>query len=239
MSTSKSKILVIDDDPRIVEVLAVTLEEADYRVLTAFNGKEGLRAAYAEHPDLVLLDIMMPGMDGFQVLDTLRLFADIPIIMLTAAAQDPNRIRGMDKGATDFLPKGTSPEVLLAHIRSRLRPATKWKVQRTRRIGNRVVVDLSKRLLRIDNQTVNLTPLQWKLLQCLLDHEGRVSTYEDLLRAGWDNPEFRDVRAVKVQISLIRDKLHDHARPSHLIHTIREEGYLFEVRQQDKAISVA
>lgn len=230
MNSPKNKILVIDDDPRMVEVLTLTLEDADYRVIAAFNGKDGLRAAYAEHPDLVLLDIMMPGMDGFQVLDTLRMVSDIPIIMLTAAAQDPNRVRGLDKGVTDFLTKGTSPEVLLAHVRSRLRPVTKWKQQGLRRIGDDLVVDVSRRLLRVNDKTVRLTPLQWKLFQCLLDHEGCVSTYAELLIAGWDNPEFSDVRAVKVQISLLREKLHDQAHPSRYIHTISKEGYLFEIR---------
>jgi DNA-binding response OmpR family regulator len=225
-----AKILVIDDDPRMVEVLRLTLEEVGYCVISAFDGKAGLRAAYAEHPDLVLLDIMMPGMDGFQVLDTLRLITDTPIIMLTAAGHDVNRIRSLDKGVTDFLAKGTSPDVLLAHVRSRLRPTSKWKAQGLCYIGEALAVDLSRRTLLVNNEPVRLTPLQWKLLQCLLEHEGTVSTYDDLLKAGWENPEFRDTSAVKVQMSELRKKLNDHANPSHLIHTIREEGYLFEVR---------
>jgi|SRR5581483_1934435 DNA-binding response OmpR family regulator len=230
MKSAKAKILVIDDDPRMVEVLRLTLEEADYCVIAAFDGKEGLRAAYAEHPDLVLLDIMMPGMDGFRVLDTLRLVTDTPIIMLTAAGHDANRIRGLDKGVTDFLAKGTSPEVLLAHVRSRLRPSSRWKAQGMRYIGETLAVDFSRRTLLVNNKPVRLTPLQWKLLQCLVEREGTVATYDDLLTAGWENPEFRDTGAVKVQMSELRKKLNDRADSSHFIHTIREEGYLFEVR---------
>ncbi|MBI4674641.1 MAG: response regulator transcription factor [Chloroflexi bacterium] len=230
MNSAKPKILVIDDEPRMVEVLTLMLEDAEYRVSAAFSGKEGLRTAYIEHPDLILLDIMMPEMDGFQVLDTLRLVTDIPIIMLTAAVQDPNRVRGMDKGATDFITKGTSTEVLLAHIRARLRPASKWKAQGIRHFGDDLVVDVTKRAVRVDDKPVTLTSLQWRLFQCLLEHEGSVSSYDDLLSAGWDNPEFRTPGAIKVQISLLREKLHDQARPSRFIHTIREEGYMFEVR---------
>lgn len=230
MNSVKPKILIIDDEPRMVQVLTLMLEDADYRVSAAFNGKDGLRAAYREHPDLILLDIMMPEMDGFQVLDTLRLVTDIPIIMLTAAVQDPNRVRGMDKGATDFITKGTSAEVLLAHIRARLRPTAKWKMQGARRFGDGLVIDVTRRTVHVDGKSVNLTPLQWKLLQCLLENEAAVASYDDLLTAGWDNPEFRTSDAVKVQISLLREKLHDSARPSRYIHTIREEGYMFEMR---------
>lgn len=230
MNSAKSKILVIDDDLRMVQVLRLLLEEAGYSVVSAFAGKEGLRVAYEEHPDLVLLDIMMPGMDGFQVLDALRMVTDIPVVLLTGAAQDPNHVRGMDKGAADFLAKTTAPDVMLAHIRSRLRPTTKWKAQRVHSYGETLTVDFSKRLLRVKDHQVHLTPMEWKLFQCLIEHEGHVVTYDDLLSAGWDNPEFRDTRAVKVQISSLRDKLHDRAYRSHMIHTIREEGYLFEVR---------
>ncbi len=231
MTTAKIKILVIDDDPRFIEYMRLMLQEAHYRVIAAFDGKEGLRAAYAEHPDLILLDIAMPEMDGFRVLETLRMVTDIPIVMLTSAGQDPNRIRSLDKGATDFLSKSTTPQVLLAHIRARLKPATKWRPQGQRTFGEDLAIDTSKRMVRVQDKPVNLTPLQWKLLQCLMEHEGSISTYNDLLVAGWENPEFQDVRAVKVQISLLREKLKDSAQGSHYIHTIREEGYLFEVRE--------
>jgi DNA-binding response OmpR family regulator len=230
MHAAKSKILVIDDDARMVQVLRLLLEEEGYCVVSAFTGKEGLRVAYEEHPDLVLLDIMMPGMDGFQVLDALRMVADIPVVFLTGAAQDSNHVRGLDKGAADFLAKTTPPDVMLARIRLRLRPTTKRKVQRVYTYGETLTVDFSKRLLWVQEHPVHLTPMEWRLLQCLIEHEGHVVTYDDLLSAGWDNPEFRDIRAVKVQISALRDKLHDRAYRSHLIHTIREEGYLFEVR---------
>lgn len=227
---SKSKILIVDDDARMAQVLRLLLEEAGYTVVAAYTGKEGLRVAYQEHPDLVLLDIMMPGMDGFQVLDALRMVTDTPVIFLTGAAQDPNHIRGLDKGAADFLAKTTPPEIMLAHIRSRLRAATKWKAPGVRHFGEDLTVDFSRRVLQVNDYEVHLTPMEWKLLQCLIEHEGRVVAYDDLLAVGWDNPEFRDIRAVKVQISALRDKLHDRAYRSHLIHTIREEGYLFEVR---------
>jgi DNA-binding response OmpR family regulator len=228
--SSKPKILVVDDDVRMVQVLRVLLEESGYTVISAFNGKEGLRAAYAEHPDLVLLDIRMPEMDGFQALDALRMVTDIPIVLLTGDTQDTYRVRGLDKGAADYLVKSTSPEVILAHIRSRLRGATTWKIPKVRQFGQGLTVDFSKRMLTLQERPVHLTPIEWKLFQCLVEHEGRVVQYDDLLNACWDIPEFRDVRAVKVKIAALRNKLHDRAFQSHWIHTIREEGYMFEAR---------
>ncbi len=233
MPNSSPKILIIDDDPHIVGVLSVTLEDAKFNVTAAHSGKEGLRAAYDQHPDLVLLDIMMPGMDGFEVLDHLRAVTDIPIIMLTAMGQDQNRIRGMDKGATDFISKGTNMDVLIAHIQNRLRTYERKRTpQGPRRYDGQLEVDVPRRRVRLDDKPVNLTPLQWKLFKYLVENEGRIASYQNLLNAGWDNPEFADPRAVKVQISGLREKLNDDARDSRYIHTIREEGYLFEVRKE-------
>jgi two-component system KDP operon response regulator KdpE len=231
MKQYKPKILVIDDEPRMVEILTLTLEEAGFQVLTALNGKAGLQIAYAEHPNLVLLDIMIPGMDGFQVLDHLRAMTDVPIIMLTAAAYDTNHIRGMNKGATDFLAKGIRTEVLLSHIHKRLREhAQQSKPQAPRWSDEKLQVDVKRRILRVESQEVRLTPIQWKILECLLEHEGEVTSYQVLLAAGWEDPDLHDVTSVKVQISLLRHKLNDRAGRSRYIHTIREEGYLFEVR---------
>jgi len=227
---NKSKILVVDDDVRMVQVLRVLLEEAGYTVISAFNGKEGLRAAYAEQPDLVLLDIVMPEMDGFQTLDALRMATDIPIVLLTSDKQDTYRVRGLDKGAADYLVKPTPPEVILAYIRSRLRGAATWKTSRVRQYDEGLTVDFSKRMLTLRERPVHLTPIEWKLFQCLVEHEGRVVRYNDLLNACWDIPEFRDIRAVKVKIAALRAKLHDRAFQSRWIHTIREEGYMFEAR---------
>lgn len=226
-----AKILIIDDDPHIVAVLSVTLEDAKFRVSAAHSGKEGLRAAYEQHPDLILLDIMMPGMDGFEVLDHLRAVTDIPVIMLTAMGQDVNRIRGMDKGATDFIPKGASMDVLIAHIQNRLRTHETRRVpQGPRRFDTQLEVDVSRRRVRVADKLVYLTPMQWKLFQYLIENEGRIASYQNLLNVCWEHPDLGDLRSVKVQISLLREKLNDPPYNSRYIHTIREEGYLFEVR---------
>lgn len=232
MSSPGKKILIIDDDPDIVGILTLTLEDASFQVTAANNGKDGLRAAYDCHPDLILLDISMPGMSGFDVLDHLRLVTDVPIILLTAITHESNQILAIRKGATDFIPKGTSMGVLLAHMDARLQ--SHGICERTtgpRRVDERLEVDLVRRRIRLDDQNISLTPLQWKLFQYLLDNEGRIVPYEKLLSVGWQESEFGDLRGVMVQISLLREKLQDSATRSRYIHTVREEGYLFEVRQ--------
>lgn len=120
MNRAKPKLLMIDDDKRIVQAWRMALEDEGFDVLSAFSGSEGLRTAYSEHPDLILLDIKMPGMDGFEVLDHLRLLTDIPVIMLTAIASDTNQIRSLNKGVADFVPKVAHTDVLIARIRNRL-----------------------------------------------------------------------------------------------------------------------
>jgi DNA-binding response OmpR family regulator len=223
--------LIIDDDPQIISILSLTLEDNKFQVQAAYGGKEGLRAAYNFHPDLILLDIGMPGMGGFEVLDHLRMVTDVPVIVLTGMTFEENQVRGMEKGAADYILKGTSMDVLLAHIRARLRShRPREVVSGPRQVDERLQVDVPRRRLRLDDEYISLTPLQWRLLQYLLENEGRVATYKSLLNAGWDNPEYGDLRGVKVQISLLREKLHDNATSPRYIHTIREEGYLFEVR---------
>lgn len=231
MNRARPKILIIDDDPRVVKIWAFTLEDAGFDVITALSGKEGLRTAYAEHPDLILLDIVMPGMDGFEVLDHLRLSTDVPVIMLTAVASDANKIRGLNKGIADFVPKVTHAEVLVASIHNRLEAHSRRQTSYApRRIDDKLQIDFPRRLLHYDGVLVGLTPLQWKLLLCLMEREGTVATYRELLKAGWETPELHSNSSVKVQISLLREKLHDKAQPSRYIHTVREEGYLFELR---------
>lgn len=231
MKAPPRKILIIDDDPQVAGTLRIGLENANFQILVAYSGKEGLQAAFKQHPDLILLDIVMNGMDGFEVLDHLRAMTNTPVIMLTAYGQDLNRIRGLDKDASDFLPKGTRLEVLIATINKRLRDAEPHhKTESVRRFDGHLQVDMLRHLVWIDGQTVKLTPLQWRLFRSLVENEGRVATYKKLVNAGWESPEFGDARSVKVQISLLRDKLHDSPRDSRYIHTMREEGYMFEVR---------
>lgn len=227
-------ILIIDDDHQIVQVLTVSLENAGFDVISASDGKAGLRAAYDEHPHLILLDISMPGMNGFQVLDHLRLVTDAPVIMLTSMGSDPNHIRSLNQGAADFLPKGISMDALIAHIQARLRAhVPRTIVSGPRSYDKGLIVDLARHRISLGDKNVVLTPLQWKIFRYLVENEGRIVTCQKLLDVGWESHEFGDERAVKVQISLLRKQLCDSPHPSRYIHTVREEGYMFEVRPNE------
>ncbi len=230
MISHEPKILIIDDDPQVADILSISLENEHFAVSTARSGEEGLRAAFDQHPDLILLDISMPGMDGFQVLDHLRVVTDTPVIFLTAMSQDANRIRSLEQGAADFIPKGTKIDVILATIQARLHPPEPRRHNGLRRFDAHLQADLSRRRVWVDNKLVALTPLQWRLFECLLEHEGRIVTLQTLLNAGWKPPYYGDVSSIKVQISLLRKKIQDTARHSRYIHNVREEGYMFEVR---------
>lgn len=231
MKQAKSKILIIDDEPSVVQTWTMLLEDEGFDVHAAFGGKEGIRTAYLEHPDLVVLDIKMPGMDGFEVLDYLRLMTDVPIIMLTAIGSDPNRSRALDKGVTDFVPKLSHAQVLISSIHNRLRSYRGVRpTQGLLQVDERLTIDFPRKLLQYEGLEVSLTPLQWKLLQCLVEKAGNVVSYRELLRAGWENPDSQDNHLVKVQISLLRAKLRDKASAPRYLHTAREDGYSFELR---------
>jgi DNA-binding response OmpR family regulator len=229
MPKKRAKILIIDDDRRWVQLMSLILGDARFNVVAAFSGREGIKLAYREQPDLVLLDIMMPGMDGFATLDQLRAMTDIPIIMLTGVAQIVNEIRSLDKGAMDFVGKGEDASVLIARIRSRLRQfEPQRRLRGPRRVDDHLEFDLHTRVVRLDGKEVNLTPIQRRMFECLAQREGRVATVRELVEACWENPEFQDERAVKVQISMLRKKLHDRPPPDSVyIHTVRAEGYRF------------
>lgn len=230
MNSAQRKILVIDEDPQMVEALRLTCEEAGYTVVAALDGAEGLRAAYAEHPDLVLFGTMMPNRDAFQVLDTLRLVSDIPIIVMTAASQDARCIRARDTRATDFLVKGVHPQELLTHIDTRIRQGQQWNMREPQHIGNQLTVDLYERVVCLENKPVHLTPTEWKVLAYLVEHKGRVATYAELARAGWGETNYHEGRALKAVVSRLRQKLDDHTKPARLIHHVRAEGYSLEPR---------
>lgn len=226
----KPKLLLIDDDPRYVRSLRPVLEDAGFDVLVAYNGKEGLRMAFHERPDLILLDIMMAGMDGFEALDHLEAVTDIPVMMITGSAtQDHYEIRSLNKGAVDFVRKGMSNELLIAKIKNRLRARESRQVLHgSLVIDDCLEVDLNRDLVRVEGQEVKLTPKQSRIFRLLLEKQGRVVTVDELLRAGWDDLDFHDPSVVKIQISTLRRKLGDSSRNPRYIHTIRERGYMFD-----------
>src|SRR5947209_2940894 len=181
MPAKKTTILTADDDPQLLRLVARNLEFEDYDVLTASDGKQALEQIEAHEPDLVLLDVMMPKMDGFTVCQRVRGFSSIPIIMVTARGQDQDKVRGLDLGADDYLTKPFSVDELLARVRSVLRRAQFASSDHVHDMGTtttigELTIDFGQHLVTLAGREVVLTPIEYRILAYLAQNAGRVIT---------------------------------------------------------------
>jgi len=221
-------VLAIDDEPGILRLIRMELLSQGFRVITAAGGLEGVRADEAHQPDIVLLDIMMPDMDGLDVMRRLRERRDVPIILLTARGADADKVRGLESGADDYLAKPFSPDELSARVRALLRRcAAVDGANRQVHIGQ-LTIDLHRRLVLRDGRVVALTRTEWLLLQHLAANAGRVMLNSELLSKVW-GPEYRgDLQYLRVWISRLRKKVErDPANPE-IIKTFQGSGYMLE-----------
>ncbi len=216
------RLLLIDDDRKLTRLLADYLRPQGFDVDAVHDGAEGIRRASAGGWDLIVLDLMLPAVDGFSVLRHLRTLSDVPVLMLTGRGGDEDRIAGLDMGADDYLPKTASARELLSRIRAVLRRSGGHHGAR----GNAIVVgplsiDATSRLARVDGTSVELTPAEFDLLLALARHAGEVRSREQLLEEVRDR-EFTGVeRSIDVHIAALRRKL----GPAQLIRTVRSAGY--------------
>ena len=222
--TERQTILIVDDDPIGLKMLRLAFID-QYRVLFATGGEDALAIAYRELPDLIILDVMMPVIDGFEVLRQIRKRSEVPVIMLTARTAQPDRITGLNTGADDYLPKPCSPRELLARLRAVLR-RTQPSVEAELLRAGRVSIDVPHRDVRVDDRHIELTGLEFDLLVALARKAGRVVSREALLSgAGRDDVTIGE-RAVDVHVSHLRQKLGDDPKAPTMIRTIRGAGYV-------------
>jgi len=200
-------------------------------VLSACNGLEALEQVKGQEPDLMVLDLLMPKLDGFETLKELRNFSTIPVIILTAKGADSEKIKGLELGADDYLPKPFNPDELVARIeavRRRIEPAERRKAMAPLSLGD-VVIDFDRHTVARDGQEVYLTRIEWLLLGELSRNSGRLMTYEKLLSQVW-GPEYRDdVQLLRTWISRLRYKLETDPGSPKLINTIPKAGYIINV----------
>jgi len=229
------KVLIVDDEPRIVDGVRKYFEQAGFDVLAAYDGPAGLATARREQPDLIVLDLMLPGMDGLDVCRELRRESNVPIIMLTARVEETDKLIGLELGADDYLTKPFSPRELVARARAVLRraqmPASAAATQ-TYRFGQ-VVFDVAAQQCLVDGASVPLTPTEFSLLQVLVQHPGQVLSRAQLLDAAhlgyFDGVE----RTVDVHVHNLRRKLEaDPANPRHIL-TAFGAGYRFSVGRDE------
>ena len=228
-SPSKAKILVIDDEQSILDLVTAYLRKEEYEYYTASDGLSGLKAARAYKPDLIVLDIMLPGMDGIELLAQLRRESDVYVIMLTAKTEEIDKILGLSVGADDYLTKPFSPRELAARIKAALRRLHSGSQGR---LGHVITtphlrLDTGSRQVWVEDELIELTSMEFDLLKTLVEHRGMVLSREQLLEKVWGHDYYGEIRVVDVHLGHVRQKL----GPHHGIITVRGVGYRIDAER--------
>lgn len=224
------KILLVDDDPSLLELIQYNLEGEGFRVVTAKDGQAGVRLFFTDRPDLVILDVAMPKLDGYQVCERIREMSDTPVIMLTARGREEDIIKGLDLGADDYLTKPFRVNELLARVRATLRRARmKPEVVETLTYSDDYLsIDLDAHRVTIQGEPVKLTAIEYKLLAFLVKHKGRLLEFRQILENVWGFEYIDDIDYLRVYIWHLRRKIEpDSKNPIYLINELNM-GYRFE-----------
>lgn len=218
-------ILVVEDDPKIVNLLRLYLEREGYSVLAVGDGRSAVEAAERAHPALIILDLMLPQMDGIEVTRRLRATSDIPILMLTARVDEVDKLVGLSMGADDYVTKPFSPREVVARVRTILRRTTREPRQKVLQRGD-LLMDLDRHRVEVAGREIRLTPVEFKLLQALLQSPERVFTRDALLNHIYANHEAAVVdRTIDVHVGKLREKLGDDPENPRYVATVRGLGY--------------
>ncbi len=220
MTEEKPKILLVEDELQIRRFLRVTLNSSGYDLVEAAAAREGLMLAATEKPDLIILDLGLPDMDGLDFTRQLREWADIPVIVLSARGQEDDKISALDAGADDYLTKPFGTGELLARLRVALRHSQSNKSEHNQNICQfgKISIDISKRQVLKDGEELHLTPIEFKLLTLFIKHQGRVLTHKHLLKEVWGDAYLDEHHYLRVYMGQLRHKLEDNpARPKFLI----------------------
>jgi two-component system KDP operon response regulator KdpE len=223
------KVLIVDDEPQIRRFLRASLQSHDYAVVEAENGKEAVRVCTVQRPDLVVLDLGLPDMDGMDVISLLREWSTVPIIVLSIRSDDSDKIGALDRGANDYVTKPFSMGELLARMRVALRQGARDADADPVIIAGDVGIDLAKRLVTVNGSQVKLSRKEYDLLRILASHAGKVVTHQQLLTEVWGQAYVEETQYLRVYIGQLRQKLErDPAAPKHLI-TEPGVGYRFVI----------
>lgn len=224
------RVLVVDDEPHILTFLKVKLKASGYEVLTADNGLAALEQVQMQEPDLLVLDVVMPGMDGFETLKRVRALSSVPVIILSARDDNIDKVKGLELGADDYLAKPFSPDELLARINAlkrRLAPAQDRKSIEPITLGH-VTINLKNHLVIVNGEEIQLTRIEWLLLSDLARNAGKLMLYDDLLTRVW-GPEYRnDVQILRTWVSRLRHKIEPDPGQPAIIRTVPKAGYMID-----------
>ena len=222
-----TKILVVDDEPSVTNLVSAYLRTEGYEVFTAADGNAGLKAARTFKPDLIILDLMLPGIDGIELLSRLRRESEVYVIMLTARTEETDKIVGLSVGADDYVTKPFSPRELVARVKAalrRLKTGAGSSVDGSVLSFKHIMINVGARTVTVDNSLIELTAIEFDLLRALAESRGRVLTREYLLEKVWGGEYFGEMRVVDVHLGHVRQKL----GRDDLIATVRGVGYRFE-----------
>lgn len=225
-------ILVVDDDPKIRRLMRVELKANDFPVSEAANGEEALELVAQDEPSLVLLDLMLPGIDGMEVLRRIRESSSVPVIIISARNQDQDRIRGLQLGADDYITKPFNTTEVIERIRAvlrRARASSRWTDADAGGIDH-LIIDFDHRSVTVDGKPVTLSPKEWQLLDHFAANPGRTLLHEDLLENAWGKEAREDVQSLRVWINRLRQKLERNPAQPRLLRTVQGVGYIFNAR---------
>jgi two-component system KDP operon response regulator KdpE len=221
------KILIADDDPQLVRALTLTLGAVGYDIATAADGAEALRAVIEEHPDVVMVDLGMPHVDGLGVIEGLRGWSNIPVLVVSGRAGAADKVEALDAGADDYITKPFAMDELLARLRALTRRTTPTPDQPTETFGGIRIDFVAKSVVREPGEAVRLTPTEWRILEILVRNPGRLVTREDILTRIWGPAHTTDGGYLRLYVSQLRKKLEAvPSQPRHL-QTVQGMGYRF------------
>ena len=224
------KVLLIDDDIDSLRLNRIVFVKAGAQVITANDGLDGISKLHSHRPDLVILDVMMPGGSGYEVCKQIRKISNVPVIMLTALGQEQNELDGLDAGADDYLSKPYSPEILLARARLVIRRSEQNDNHSlsTDYDDGHLKIDFEKHQVLINKKRINLTPTEFRLLAYLEENAGRVLTFANILQHVWGNEYQGSDDYVHIYVSHLRNKIEEDTKQPRYIISVRGVGYLFE-----------
>lgn len=219
-----SRILVVDDDLALAEMIGIVLQNEGFRVVFCGDGSQALAQFQEHHPDLVLLDVMLPGMDGFDVCRAIRHVSDVPIVMLTARSDTSDVVTGLEAGADDYVPKPFKPKELVARVRARLRGRDDNQADEGITLQD-LSIDVAGHVVQRDGHVIALTPLEFDLLATLARAPWKVFSREELLEQVWGYRHAADTRLVNVHVQRLRSKIESDPEKPELVVTVRGVGY--------------
>jgi DNA-binding response OmpR family regulator len=224
------KVLLIDDDADLLHLAGLLFKKAGAHIFTARDGLEGISKLFTCNPDLIILDVMMPGTNGFEVCQRIRQVSSTPIIMLTALNHEQEMLRGLESGADDFLSKPFNADVLLARAKTVLRRSANGNAQSTNFQFNNghLSIDIERHHVLVDEKRVKLTPIEFRLLAYLARNAGKVLTFNHILSNVWGDEYRGSVDYVHVYVSHLRNKIEENAKQPRYVLTVHGVGYMFE-----------